>query len=325
MRVWRTIANLVKSYGRCAMVTVVEVRGSAPREEGARLFVVEGGGYRGTIGGGALEWRALIEAQDALRRRAGPKIVSMVLGPHLGQCCGGQVKLMIEVLEDDDLPMIRELAAREKSGRFATVTVLAGGKVERRPDTGPVSSAGVRFLASDTLIEQFGEEPRTIYLFGAGHVGRALVLALAPLPFAVTWIDSRSEAFPAAVPANVSIDQRPDPAAAVPLAPAGTFVLVMTHSHAMDLAIVARALTMSRIPYVGVIGSDTKRARFLSRLRAAGARESEVARFVCPIGLPGIRSKVPAIIAASTAADLLARDELLALASVPVTLVHKTA
>ncbi len=325
MRVWQTIADLVQSHGRCAMVTVVEVKGSAPREEGARLFVVEDGNYRGTIGGGALEWRALMEAQEALRRRAGPEIVSMVLGPHLGQCCGGQVKLMIEALEADDLPMIRDLAAREKTGRFATWTVLAGGRVERRPDAVPASGPGVRLFANGTLIEQFGNEPRAIYLFGAGHVGRALVLALAPLPFAVTWIDSRSEAFPAAVPANVSIDQRPDPAAAVAQAPAGTFVLVMTHSHAMDLAIAARALAMSGIPYVGVIGSDTKRARFLSRLRAAGLKESEVARLVCPIGLPGIRSKVPAIIAASTAADLLARDEVLAAASVPLTLVHKTA
>jgi xanthine dehydrogenase accessory factor len=220
--------------------------------------------------------------------------------------------------------MVRELAAREAAGRFATSSVLAGAKVRRSLHTEPGAGPAVRRVANDALIEQFGEHRRAIYLFGAGHVGRALVLALAPLPFAVTWIDSRREAFPGAAPANVSIIHCADPSAGIAQAPSGAFALIMTHSHAMDLAIAARALAMSHIPYVGVIGSATKRARFVSRLRAGGLGEGELGRFCCPIGLAGIRSKLPAAIAASTAADVVARDEVLRASSKSLTLVRKT-
>jgi xanthine dehydrogenase accessory factor len=155
-------------------------------------------------------------------------------------------------------------------------------------------------------------------------VGRALVLALAPLPFAVTWVDSRRDAFPGATPASVSVVAANDPAEAAATAPSGAFAVIMTHSHAMDLAITARALANRQIPYVGVIGSATKRARFLSRLRSAGLADSELNRFVCPIGLSGIRSKLPAVIAASVAADLVARDEMLRASARTQFLVHNT-
>ncbi|MDP9138087.1 MAG: xanthine dehydrogenase accessory protein XdhC [Pseudomonadota bacterium] len=325
MRTWHTIADLIEHYAICAMVTVVEVKGSAPREAGARLFVVEGGGYRGTIGGGALEWQALAQAQEALSRWAPPQFVRAVLGPDLGQCCGGQVKLLIENFSADDLPMVRELAAREAAGPFTTSTVLIEGRVRRTMQSERSGHPGVRIVAEDALIEAFGDAHRAVFLFGAGHIGRALVLALAPLPFAVTWIDSRREAFPGAVPANVSVVLSGDPAATAERAPAGALVLIMTHSHALDLAITARALALSRIPYVGVIGSDTKRARFTARLRSAGFEESALRRFFCPIGMGGIRSKIPAAIAASTAADLLARDEMLRASAGSLTLVHKIA
>jgi xanthine dehydrogenase accessory factor len=325
VRVWHILSDLVERYGRCAMVTVIEVQGSAPREPGARLVVVDGGNYRGTIGGGALEWRALVEAQEALNRGRAAKIVPAVLGPDLGQCCGGRVTLLIETLSTEDLPAIRELRAKETAGRFATSTSLAEGRVERNLAGAPGPGPAVRMLTGGRLIEQFGDDHRSIFLFGAGHVGRAVVLALAPLPFLVTWIDSRSEAFPGVAPANVSVLPSADPAAVVAKAPFGAFVLVMTHSHALDLAISAKALAMSPIAYVGVIGSDTKRARFVSRLRAAGLADSDLSRFHCPIGLTGIRSKQPAVIAASLAADLLSRDEQLRASSGAFTLVHKTA
>ncbi len=144
-----------------------------------------------------------------------------------------------------------------------------------------------------------------VYLFGAGHVGRALALALAPLPFAVRWIDPRPEEFPKLVPANVAMIAAADPPAELGQAPDGALVVVMTHSHALDLAIVAEALTQGRFPYVGLIGSATKRARFVSQLRAAGLHEGNVARLICPIGVAGVEGKEPAVIAAATAAQLL--------------------
>jgi xanthine dehydrogenase accessory factor len=166
-----------------------------------------------------------------------------------------------------------------------------------------------RLIAGNRLVEIFGEDRRPLLLFGAGHVGRALVLALGPLPFAVTWIDQRPGVVPGAFPANVTPVHAADPLAHLRTAREGSFVMVMTHSHALDFDIVAQALRIDAIPYVGLIGSETKRARFLSRLRAAGLSESRLKALVCPIGIPSIRSKVPAIIAASAAAELLARDE----------------
>ena len=116
---------------------------------------------------------------------------------------------------------------------------------------------------------------------------------------------SRREAFPGARPANVALIHAPEPASELAGAPDGALIVVMTHSHALDLDIVAAALQRGRFGYVGLIGSATKRARFLSQMRDAGLTEATLARLVCPIGLPGIEGKDPAVIAASTAAQLL--------------------
>jgi xanthine dehydrogenase accessory factor len=157
------------------------------------------------------------------------------------------------------------------------------------------------------------EPPRQtpIYLFGAGHVGRALTLALAPLPFDVTWIDSRQNAFPPYSPANTRTISAPDPAGELQHAPEGTVVAVMTHSHAIDLAIVAAALKDARFPYVGLIGSETKRARFISQLKAAAITDQALARLICPIGSREITSKEASAIAAGIAPQLLLQRQYL--------------
>ena len=146
-------------------------------------------------------------------------------------------------------------------------------------------------------------------LFGAGHVGRALVLALAPLPFAVRWIDTRPDWFPAAAPANAQPVATADPVAELDAAPPGVFVVVMTHSHPLDLDIVAHALQLGHFPYVGLIGSATKRARFESRLRDLGVETERIAGLVCPIGAPRVRDKTPAVIAATVVAELLQKRD----------------
>ena len=144
------------------------------------------------------------------------------------------------------------------------------------------------------------------------------MLALAPLPFEVTWIDERADAFPAAAPANVRTVRSADPAGEVARAPAGALIVVMTHSHARDLAIVHAALAAGRFGYVGLIGSASKRARFTRRLREAGVPDTRIAKLVCPIGLSTIGSKHPAAIAAGVAVQLLERYEALAESSAPM-------
>lgn len=146
-------------------------------------------------------------------------------------------------------------------------------------------------------------------LFGGGHVGQALVKLLADLPFAVTWIDSRDGIFPAALPPNVACEHSDPVQAAVPQLPAGSRVLVMSFSHAEDLDVVAACLARQRergdLPYLGLIGSRTKWATFRHRLEQRGFSGGELAHVTCPIGLPGLHGKEPAVIAVGVAAQLL--------------------
>ena len=317
MQVWDTILRFLDSHGRCALVTLVEAQGSTPREPGARMIVRPDGGFVGTIGGGSLEWRALQEAQAALAKGTpGFALRSFALGPALGQCCGGRVLVGVEVLTTEDRANAEILAHREAEGRLVTILrPAANSRTERRaaaPDEAAWPGPGAERRADGSILERFGEDLTPLWLFGAGHVGRALALALAPLPFRVTWLDPRPDSFPSHVPANVTPVPTAQPVAALDDAPAGAFVAVMTHSHALDLDIVARALALGRFPYVGLIGSDTKRARFATRLRELGLGD-RLSRLTCPIGIPGIESKLPAAIAAAVAAELLIlRDRLAA-------------
>jgi len=313
MRLWNRIAELLAGSGRLALVTVVETKGSTPREAGAAMIVLPNGAFSGTIGGGALEWQALGAAQAALERGGhGVAFREFALGPELGQCCGGRLNLATEVLDSSDLALARMLAEQETSGPVVTVlSPTPSGLWQRRiatpEEAATLAARPVAWTAGGTLLQRFGEARTQLRLFGAGHVGRALVLALAPLPFHTVWIDPRPAAFPDRIAGSVEALTLADPVAALEAAPTGSFVLVMTHSHALDFDIVAAALAARRFPFVGLIGSATKRARFVKRLRDLDLGEAADQRLICPIGITAIGSKLPAAIAAGIAADLLIR------------------
>ena len=254
------ILAAVERSGSCAMVSVIATHGSVPREVGAWMVITREG-YHGSIGGGTLEWHAMAEAQRMLGKRAATKIITKILGPDLGQCCGGRMELLIESFDIKSTTQLRGRAAN------------------------------------------FVEDMRHVHLWGAGHVGRALVMGLAPLPFKISWWDSRANAFPALVPQNVTCRS------GSPLEmEANALVLVMSHSHALDFEIVDVALRNPAFPFVGLIGSQTKRARFAKRLRETGC---DVERLTCPIGHITLKSKHPASIAAGIAVQLLEVDEML--------------
>lgn len=311
MSLWRRIADCLARDGVCALVTVAEVAGSAPREVGARMIVRADGGLSGTIGGGTLEFEAIRWARAAIADgRSDLALRRVSLGPDLGQCCGGRVEVAIEAFSTKDLADVSALAEREAmGGRFLTRRdpVTGQRKVAAINAAGP--SAAFVQAEDGSVLEWFGAFERPVWLFGAGHVGRAVVLALAPLPFTVTWIDSRADMFPGAMPGQLTCIAHDRPAELVDKAPDDAFILIMTHSHALDEDIAAAALGIGKFPYVGVIGSATKRARFVSRLGKRGLAPAAVAAMVCPVGAGGVSSKLPAAIAASIAVELLVKNE----------------
>ncbi len=159
------------------------------------------------------------------------------------------------------------------------------------------------------LRERLAPDLQPVALFGGGHVGAALARIIAMLPFSLTWIDSRDGIFPDDVPADVACEYSdPVQAAVRDLAP-DSRVLIMSFSHAEDLDIVAACLQRQRaqadLPYIGLIGSKTKWATFHHRLQARGFTAAELAHITCPIGVPGISSKEPEVIAVAVAAQLL--------------------
>ncbi|MFP4360217.1 MAG: xanthine dehydrogenase accessory protein XdhC [Alphaproteobacteria bacterium] len=319
------LADWLKRVGGPAvLVTVVETKGSTPREPGARMLI-EAQEQHGTIGGGELEWRAQQTARRTLREgRTRPELVAFALGPELGQCCGGFVRLLFEPLTEPG--EIAELAARldglggpavfaRRLGDGARGLVWQGGAVgaldaaQLRPwleHPGP-RIAQVEADDDTVVVERLPGPRPQIWVFGAGHVGRALVDVLARLPRQrVVWVDERDDAFPTELPAAVTKLWVRHPELVVPRALGGAAVVVMTHSHARDLAIVDAALGRGDLGFLGLIGSTTKRAKFEKRLHEAGHRAEDVARLVCPIGLEQIHGKEPEVIALSVAAQLLA-------------------
>jgi len=309
-KVWACIRETIERYGSAGLISVVGAAGSVPRESGARIVLQPDGGFYGSIGGGRLEYEAIAAARGALAAGQGKaQFRDWPLGPNLGQCCGGMVKTLTETFDVGDLPAVRRLEEAEKAGIFATTSRLdAEGRIARAlalPDAAGERTDKAASFTAMAFREQFGEVMTPVLLFGAGHIGRAVVLALAPLPFAVRWIDSRPDQFPQHIPQNVVTVCTEAADRELAHAPRDAMIVVMTHSHAADFDITVAALRRDTFGFIGLIGSETKRGRFVSLARRMGVKAHEIDRLVCPIGIPEIKGKEPAVIAASLVAQLL--------------------
>ncbi|HEU0200806.1 MAG TPA: xanthine dehydrogenase accessory protein XdhC [Burkholderiaceae bacterium] len=339
------------------LVTVAAVKGSVPREAGAKMVVlrdaIAGGEVIGTIGGGHLEFKAIDIAREMLAASDVAQLRRFPLGATLGQCCGGLVQLLFEPVAPK-AAWLDVLAAHERNDEHCTVVTStrgagAAGKlivsahgvfgtlgddaldaeaIAFAKGTGPRLSPG-RQLPGGTLKDpetklvelQAGDrtclclfDPHRpvdwrIVLFGAGHVGQALVRTLAGVPCRITWVDTRDAIFPRSVPANVDVVATDTPLAEVDAAPAGAYFLVMTHSHALDQELTECILRRNDCAYFGLIGSASKRRQFERRLAARGLDPACFAAMTCPIGVDGIKDKRPAAIAIAVAAELLQRRE----------------
>ena len=306
------------------LVTVAGIRGSAPREIGAKM-IVTGAETIGTIGGGQLEYQCtrvavgLFEDTDMSLR-------SFPLGSAMGQCCGGVVEILFEPLTGGMPAWLRDLSAlhgqrepavimtrisRTSPAKFVVTAEQVFSNEESAVDAETVGIAraileGDRKAARDVQLffEPVVVPDLNIAVFGAGHVGTAVVATLSGLDCNIRWVDSRRNIF-RKVPANVRPVEAIDPALEVAAMPEGAFYLVMTHSHALDFEICDRILRRGDARYCGLIGSNSKRRRFEKRYRSQGMPQELLDSLTCPIGVDGISGKKPAEIAVAAAAEVL--------------------
>ena len=248
MRWFEIVAQMSEKSKGYVIVTVLEVRGSSPREEGAKMIVTEDQSYL-SIGGGNLEYQAIALSRELILE-AGlvNKIEDFPLGPKVGQCCGGKVRL---------------------------------------------------------LFESFPAETIRISIFGAGHVGKALIGIVSQLPYRIRWIDSREHEFPNAIPSNVEKVVSGRPHLDIRSSSMADYFVVMSHSHKIDFEIVQAVLKMGNYRYLGLIGSESKKKRFESRLIKRGVPDDQISRLSCPMGIGQITGKSPIEVAVSVASELI--------------------
>ena len=243
-----TLQQLQAQRQACVLITVLNERGSVPRDRGSKMIVTADRQFF-TIGGGHLEFQCIEIARSLLtQRRETPHCEQFNLGARLGQCCGGAATILFEPL----LAIQPEIA-----------------------------------------------------VFGAGHVGQALVTLLSTLPCHIHWIDQRP-ALLAQAPAGVTVSALEEPVEYVAQLPADSYFVVMTHHHPLDLALCEAILRRDDYRYAGVIGSHTKRQRFEYRLSGKGISDRQLTRLRCPVGLPQVTGKLPAEIAVAIAAEIIA-------------------
>lgn len=242
------LAKLREKREPCVLLTVLEEKGSVPRDRGSKMVVTAEKTYL-TIGGGHLEFHSVAIARKMLaERHSHPLSEQFNLGARLGQCCGGMTTVFFEPL------------------------------IQVQPQ---------------------------IAVFGAGHVGQALVNLLSTLPCHVFWVDERREQF-THVPDNVTVCCLEDPVDQVSLMPAASYFVVMTHHHPRDFELCEAILKRGDFHYFGMIGSATKRQRFDYRLEGKGFSREQLDRLRCPIGLADVTGKLPAEIAVAVAGEIIA-------------------
>ena len=322
------LSDQVAGGERAVVVTVAGIRGSAPREVGAKMIVTPTETL-GTIGGGQLEYQCTRLAFDMLDGPEQPSLHKFPLGSAMGQCCGGVVDILFEPIASGLPGWLRDLRALHGQRVPAVIATRVSGsplKCVITSDNTYGASAGqvgieiigrarygldtgrIVHRSDDWLLEFVIGSDRNIAVFGAGHVGSAVVQVLSSLDCNIRWIDSRRNIF-RHTPANVRAIETADPALEVASMPPGSCFLVMTHSHALDYEICDRILRRRDAAYCGLIGSQSKRRRFEKRYRAEGLPEEALAALVCPIGITGISGKKPAEIALAAAAEVLQSHE----------------
>lgn len=293
----RDLTDAVTRHGRVVRVLIADHQGSTPREAGTSMLVWDDG-QSGTIGGGALELQAIEFAAKIDR----PTAVKIPLGPALGQCCGGAVTLVLEPFTAATLPAAGPYFSRPIVGNTHKPLILRRMlKSLRNSGTEPEL-----IWLQGWLLEPLDTPLQPLWIYGAGHVGRAIVDTLQGLPFDITWVDTAPDRFPETIPPHAAPLVAKTPSDAVKHAPTDAHHLVLTYSHSLDLDL-CHAILSHPHKSLGLIGSQTKRRRFASKLTALGHGSAQIAGIICPIGQRDL-GKTPKAIAIGVASELLTLD-----------------
>jgi len=327
------LQELLQSVDKVVIVSVASVKGSTPREPGARMLVSENE-TRNTIGGGHLEYKAIQLAQNMLSQDVSSDLQKFSLGASLGQCCGGVVTVFFEVVSNksewvknaSQLMLVQQnfiqvipvtnstklprLIVLENSVHFDTSDVIDEDvqpliKIARTMLKKSEVTSIKRVEGNDYVFDPVTAPDFNIYLFGAGHVGEAVIKYLADLPCRINWVDTRDAQLPDITPANVIAVTTDTPQSIIDEASPGSYFLVMTHDHSLDQDLSESILKRDDYHYFGLIGSLTKRKKFEHRLSQRGINVAQLSRMTCPIGISGIHSKQPAAIALAVTAELV--------------------
>lgn len=287
------------------MITVIVVGGSVPRHPGAKMLITTAQQH-GTIGGGHLEYSAVHFARELLASgQTAPVRKTYQLGPALGQCCGGRVELLFETIDQYNSPHhLRSATAisRVINAGVTSFSNATGQSVTANRDNNRIA---INQVGEQIFVTEHLQRHAEVWLFGAGHVGAAVVQQLSLMPCRVRWLDERENSFPEIVPSSVHVCCCDSVIDEIIDAPDDVYFVVMTHSHALDFEL-CLAMLQRPFAYLGLIGSATKRKTFEKRLAARGVGLPQLQKLVCPIGKGNIQSKEPYAIALSLATQLMA-------------------
>jgi xanthine dehydrogenase accessory factor len=248
--------------------------------------------------------------------------MNRVLGIDLGQCCGGVVAVWLECFIQEGLPQLQALEGQLAAGPRVLATAVSAEGVQQtlngEGELAPIAATLLELPRQQatpivvrtregglSFFERLDEHYPTVCLYGGGHVGQALAGMLVQLPLRLLWQDSRSGQFPAGAVAYSRVLPEPELVASVKDAAPGTYFVVMTHDHGLDYDLCRAVLLRQDSAWLGLIGSQSKGARFRSRLRRDGFHAQAIEQLVCPIGITGVKSKWPAAIAVAIAAQLM--------------------
>ena len=331
LRLFSTLLNELNAGRGAVLCSILASSGSTPRGAGAKMLVLENGATLGTVGGGAVELHATELGKQALLERKSA-VQGFILRPNdvadIGMICGGNVTVYLQYFDPGDAAaraLIRDIVSLLQNGdtnawlvlQLSGSTLVSMGIYDEArglTHTDCLTDAELRPLLRSRAVLQKGDpafyvEPlvRTgrVYVFGGGHVGRALVPVLASVGFRVTVFENRPafavpEAFPAAE--QVILGDYRNIFEHVSLCPED-YVVIMTPGHQADYEVLEQALRQPTA-YVGCIGSRHKVAATRARLLEAGLTEADVERVHSPIGLD-IGGETPEEIAVSIAAEMI--------------------